>query len=389
MKKVPLFLIMAGHLVVDLSQNILPVILPIQKVAFHLTYSQAGLVATMLNVTSSMIQPIFGLISDRWKTDWFIGLGILWTALLMGLSGLAPTYRLLLLSVTLAGFGTAAFHPRATMTANYLSGARRGLGMAIYTLGGNLGFALGPIFAAFVVLRWGAGSTAWLLAFGLPISLILYLSRGAIAISPPSRTGTSKPGKIGWAQMPWVELGALTLVVALRSWSYQGFIIYLPLLLQSKGINLSDGSRLLFVFLISGAIAGLLGGHLSDLVGRKKVIAGSLLLFSPLMLLALRASGLWVPVFLALSGTMLLAGFSVIIVFAQEMMPGNVGLASGLMLGLAFGTGGIGVFFSGLMADSIGLEKSMTILALMPLMAGLLALTFKDRHPRGLAAERS
>lgn len=389
MKKLPLFLIMAGHLVVDLSQNILPVILPIQKAAFNLTYSQAGLVATMLNVTSSMIQPIFGLISDRWKTDWFIGLGILWTALLMGLSGLAPTYPLLLLSVTLAGFGTAAFHPRASMTANYLSGARRGLGMAIYTLGGNLGFALGPIFAAFLVLRWGVGSTAWLLAFGLPISLILYLSRGEIAISPPPRTSTGRSGKMRWAQIPWVELGALTLVVALRSWTYQGFIIYLPLLLQTKGINLSVGSRLLFVFLISGAIAGLVGGHLSDLVGRKKVIAGSLLLFSPLMLLALRASGLWVPVFLALSGTMLLAGFSVIIVFAQEMMPGNVGLASGLMLGLAFGTGGIGVFLSGLMADSIGLGKSMTILALMPLFAGFLALTFKDRHPRGLASERS
>ena len=389
MKKAPLFLIMAGHLVVDLSQNILPVILPIQKAAFNLTYSQAGLVAAMLNVTSSMIQPIFGLISDRWKTDWFIGLGVLWTALLMGVSGLAPTYPLLLLSVTLAGFGTAAFHPRASMTANYLSGTRRGLGLAIYTLGGNLGFALGPIFAAFVVLRWGLGSTGWLLAFGLPVSLILYLLRGEIAISPPPRTSTSRPGKIVWAQIPWVELGALTLVVALRSWAYQGFIVYLPLLLQGKGINLSVGSRLLFVFLISGAIAGLVGGHLSDLVGRKKVIAGSLLLFSPLMLLALRAPGIWVPIFLALSGTMLLAGFSVIIVFAQEMMPGNVGLASGLMLGLAFGTGGIGVFLSGLMADSIGLEKSMTILALMPMLAGLLALTFKDRHPRGLAAQRS
>ena len=136
-------------------------LLPIQKVAFHLTYSQAGLVATMLNVTSSMIQPIFGLISDRWKTDWFIGLqepppdgpvryGSTCLLLLGVDSGLAP------------------FIPRASMTANYLSGARRGLGMAIYALGGNLGFALGPIFAAFVVLRWGAGSTAWLSGFPSP-----------------------------------------------------------------------------------------------------------------------------------------------------------------------------------------------------------------------------
>jgi len=268
MKRIPLFFIMASHMVVDLSQNILPVILPIQKAAFDLTYSQAGLVATSLNVTSSMIQPLFGLISDRWKTDWFISLGILWTALFMGLSGLAPTYPLLLLSVTLAGFGTAAFHPRASMTVNYLSGVRRGLGMAIYTLGGNLGFALGPIFAAFVVLRWGVQSTAWLLAFGLPLSLILYGSRREVAISPPARS--SKAGRIEWSKMPWLELGALSLVVALRSWTYQGFIIYLPLLLQSQGINLKVGSRLLFLFLLSGAIAGLIGGHLSDFVGRKR-----------------------------------------------------------------------------------------------------------------------
>lgn len=378
-----LFLIMAGHLVVDLSQNILPVILPIQKVAFGLSYAQAGLVAAMLNVTSSIIQPFFGLLSDRCRTDWFISLGILWTALFMGASGLSSSYPMLLLSVTLAGFGTAAFHPRASMAVNSISGSHRGLGMAIYTLGGNLGFALGPIFAAFVIFRWGIQSTAWLFALSVPVAFVLYASRKDVTSSPSSPR--ANPGKIIWSRLPWRELGALSLLVTLRSWTYQGFIVFLPLFFQSKGINLTMGSWLLFIFLISGALAGLLGGHLSDLWGRKKVIAGSLLLFPPLMLPALKGSGLWVPLFLALSGTMLLAGFSVIIVFAQELMPGNVGLASGLMLGLAFGTGGIGVFLSGLMADSIGLDKSMTILALMPLLAGLLALTFKDRHPGGLA----
>jgi len=389
MKKTPIFLIMLGHLVVDLSQNILPVILPIQKAALGLSYAQAGLVATMLNLTSSMIQPIFGFISDRWKTDWFISLGILWTALFMGMTGLAPSYPLLLLSVTLAGFGTAAFHPRATMGVNYVSGERRGLAMAIYTLGGNLGFAFGPIFAAFFILRWGIQSTAWLIAFSVPIAIILYGLRKHLA-SPPSAVAR-KAGKIAWSGLPWKELLALSLIVTLRSWTYQGFIIYLPLFLQSKGISLTVGSRLLFVFLLSGAIAGLLGGHLSDHWGRKKVIAGSLLLFSPLMLLALRLTGPWVTLFLALAGTMLLAGFSVIIVYAQELMPGNLGLASGLMLGLAFGTGGIGVFISGMMADAFGLERSILLLAFMPALAGLLALTLKDRHligSRGSATQR-
>jgi len=387
MKRIPLFFIMAGHIVVDLSQNILPVILPIQKAAFGLSYSQAGLVATLLNVTSSMIQPFFGLISDRWKTDWFISLGILWTALFMGMTGLSANYPFLLLSATLAGLGTAAFHPRATMGVNYISGNRRGLAMAIYTLGGNLGFALGPIFAATVVLRWGVQSTAWLLALSIPFATVLYGLRREMA--PPPSSPRQSRGKIQWSRLPWREFLVLSLLVTLRSWTYQGFVVYLPLFLQSKGIPLTVGSRLLFIFLLSGAIAGLLGGHLSDHWGRKKIIAGSLLLFSPLMLLALRLSGSWVPLFLALAGTMLLAGFSVIIVFTQELMPGNVGLASGLMLGLAFGTGGIGVFLSGMMADALGLERSLLFLALLPLLAGLLALTLKDRHPRGLVTQRS
>lgn len=385
MKRILLFFIMAGHIVVDLSQNILPVILPIHKAAFGLTYSQAGLVATLLSVTSSMIQPLFGLISDRWKTDWFISLGILWTALFMGLTGLSPNYSLLLLSVTLAGLGTAAFHPRATMEVNYISGNRRGLAMAVYTLGGNLGFALGPIFAATLVLRWGVSSTAWLLVLSVPFAAVLYGLRKEMA-PPPSSPKPSR-GKIQWSRLPWQELLVLSLLVTLRSWTYQGFVIYLPLFLQGKGIPLTVGSRLLFVFLLSGAIAGLLGGHLSDRWGRKRVIAGSLLLFSPFMLLALWVSGPWVPLFLALAGTMLLAGFSVIIVFAQELMPGNVGLASGLMLGLAFGTGGVGVFLSGLMADAFGLEKSILFLAFLPLLAGLLALILKDRVP-GAASQR-
>jgi FSR family fosmidomycin resistance protein-like MFS transporter len=371
---------MAGHIVVDLSQNILPVILPIQKAAFGLTYSQAGLVATLLSVTSSMIQPLFGLISDRWKTDWFISLGIIWTALFMGLTGLSPNYPLLLLSVTLAGLGTAAFHPRATMEVNYISGDRRGLAMAVYTLGGNLGFALGPILAATFVLRWGASSTAWLLVLSAPFAAVLYGLRKETAPPPAS----PKPGreKIQWSRLPWRELLILSLLVTLRSWTYQGFVIYLPLFLQGKGIPLMVGSRLLFVFLFSGAIAGLLGGHLSDRWGRKRVIAGSLLLFSPFMFLALWVSGPWVPLLIASAGAMLLAGFSVIIVFAQELMPGNVGLASGLMLGLAFGTGGVGVFLSGLMADALGLEKSIFFLAFLPLLAGLLALALRDRVPR-------
>jgi FSR family fosmidomycin resistance protein-like MFS transporter len=243
-----------------------------------------------------------------------------------------------------------------------------------------LGFALGPVLAATFVLRWGASSTAWLLVLSVPFAAVLYGLRKETA--PPPASPKPSRGKIQWSRLPWRELVILSLLVTLRSWTYQGFVIYLPLFLQGKGIPLTVGSRLLFVFLFSGAIAGLLGGHLSDRWGRKRVIAGSLLLFSPFMFLALWVSGPWVPLLMASAGAMLLAGFSVIIVFAQELMPGNVGLASGLMLGLAFGTGGVGVFLSGLMADALGLEKSIFFLAFLPLLAGLLALTLRDRVPQ-------
>jgi FSR family fosmidomycin resistance protein-like MFS transporter len=376
MRSLPLFFIAAGHLVVDLSQNILPVILPLQKTAFGLTYSQAGLVATLLSFTSSMIQPIFGLLSDRWRTDWFLGVGIVWTGLFMGLTGLSPSYPLLLACVTLAGLGTAAFHPRASMEVNRISGEHRGLGMAFYTLGGNLGFALGPIFAAFLVLRGRIENTAWLLALSLPLALAVHgqgVRTGAVSLHPRPGKGRMTP-----AQIPWLQLLVLSLLVTLRSWAYQGFVVYLPLFLQTRGLPLTTGSHLLFLFLLSGAIAGLLGGHLSDRWGRKGVIAGSLLFFSPLMLLALRTTGPWFIPLMALAGSMLLASFSVIIVYAQELLPGHLGLASGLMLGWAFGTGGLGVFISGLLADAIGLEGSTVFLALLPSLAGILALTLRD-----------
>jgi FSR family fosmidomycin resistance protein-like MFS transporter len=159
MEKIPILLILLGHIWVDASQGILPVILVKLKELFALTYFQAGLAMAVLNITSSVIQPVFGCISDRFYSGWFIPVGILWTALSMGLLGWAPSYQLSLILLGFAGLGTAAFHPRALMTVFLVSGSRRGFGVGLFSTGGNLGFALGPVVGGLLVFQLGFHAT--------------------------------------------------------------------------------------------------------------------------------------------------------------------------------------------------------------------------------------
>ena len=184
------------------------------------------------------------------------------------------------------------------------------------------------------------------------------------------------------APIPWPKLSALCGLITLRSWGYSGLIIFLPLFLREQGIDLSVAGRALFVFLFFGALGGMLGGHLSDRVGRKQVIATSLLTFPFLMAAALALSGPSRWILLAVAGMALLASFSVTVVFAQELLPQHLGLASGLTLGLAFGAGGLGVGMSGLMADLLGLRTSVWMLVFLPGLAGLLALTLRSPRTR-------
>lgn len=176
MEKIPILLILLGHIWVDASQGILPVVLVKLKELFALTYFQAGLAMAVLNITSSVIQPVFGYISDRFYTGWFIPVGILWTALSMGLLGWAPSYQLSLILLGLAGLGTAAFHPRALMTVFLVSGSRRGLGVGLFSTSGNLGFALGPLVGGLLVFQLGLHATMGLLfpAVALVLFILIY-----------------------------------------------------------------------------------------------------------------------------------------------------------------------------------------------------------------------
>lgn len=374
----PIGLVVVAHTVIDLSQNILPVVLPLLVDRFHLSYGQVGAAAALLNISSSVIQPVFGWVSDRWSTRWFMPAGLAWTGLLMAVVGFVPNYWALLLLIVCTGVGTAAFHPVAAIAAARASGARRGLGMSLFSAGGNLGFALGPVLAAALMTRFGLPGTLGVLPLGLLTAAVFYAWREEFAAAGVRQAGSD--GRTG-TPLPWGRLGVLCGLITLRSWGYSGLVIFIPLLLREQGVGLGAAGRALFLFLFSGALGGLLGGHLSDRMGRQRIIAGSLLLYPPVMAGALLLQGPIRWMILPVAGGLLLASFSVTTVFAQELVPHHLGLASGLTLGLAFGAGGVGVALSGLLADLVGLQGSVWLLVALPGMAGLLALALRTPAP--------
>ena len=363
-----------GHVWVDASQAILPVALVKLKELFSLSYFQVGFIMAVLNLTSSVIQPVFGYISDRFSTGWFVPVGILWTAFAMGLLGWSANYRVAVLLVGLAGLGTAAFHPRAMMAVYLVSGSRLGFGAAVFSTGGNLGFALGPVVGSFLVLGFGLHATLGLLAPGVLLCLIIFFYRGDFLRREPAvKEKSSKDFNKALRNIPWLSLIAVCLIVSLRSWVYISFLTYLPMFFQTQGIELKTGSLMLTVYLVGGAVAGLYGGHFSDKVGRRRVIVVSMLIYPILASLMILSKGGWTWLLAGASGAALLASFAVTIVVAQELMPQYLGLASGLILGLGFGAGGLGTAFSGFLADKIGLYQVFWILALAPVLGAVLA----------------
>jgi FSR family fosmidomycin resistance protein-like MFS transporter len=372
-QKIPLLLMFLGHVWVDASQGILPVVLAKLKDLFSLSYFQVGLIMTVLNLTASVIQPIFGHISDRLRTGWFVPVGILWTALAMGLVGWAPSYLVVVLLVGFAGLGTAAFHPRAMMAVYLVSGWRRGLGAAIFTTGGNVGFALGPVVGSFLVLGFGLHATLGVLVPGVLLFLVIFFYPGDFLKREAKDQDKSRDNfQEAPNAIPWVPLIAVCLIVTVRSWVYLSLITYLPMFLLTQGIHLKAGSLMLAVFLASGAAAGLYGGHLSDVIGRRIVVAVSLLIYPVLASLVILCDGPLQWLMAGASGAALLASFSVTVVMAQELLPRHLGLASGLILGLGFGAGGLGTALSGHLADSLGLTNAVWILAFVPLLGALL-----------------
>jgi MFS transporter, FSR family, fosmidomycin resistance protein len=362
-------LLSAGHLMNDLYGNFITSLMPYLVIRGQITTTAAGLVLLVYLIGSSVLQPIFGLMADRTGRRAFAIVGPVWAGIAAAVIGRAGTTVMLLTIAGIGGLGTAAFHPQAASMVDSLSPTNKGRSMAYFSMGGNIGFALGPVAAATVAMVGLIWSPAILLP-GAVIGLALVRYAPHVGRSQESFTFSDLKASV---QGVWTQINLVVSVIAVRSSAQYTLIIFLPLYYHLRGYPAQLGSYYAFVLSLTGAIGGLVGGHYSDLYGRRRTVVISLLLAAPLLVITLIVPPALVWPLIALSGGALLASNSVTVVQGQELLPRHRGLASGLTLGLGFGLSG--VIASGLttLADHIGVETAIFAAPALALLAALLA----------------
>ncbi|WP_371378141.1 MFS transporter [Sporomusa aerivorans] len=372
-----------GHMVTDLSQGALLVALPYFKAKFGLSYAEVTAIALMQNLTSSVIQPVFGYWSDRNPRPWLMAVGCLFSGLAMLASLLVPSYWQLLICTACTGLGIAAFHPEGAKTVNRLSGAAKGKGVSMFVVGGNAGFALGSLIMGLLLAE---PFTGFLWVYAVPCMLTSLFLYKLVAALPPSEV-KGVQSLSGLKGMFSVSLLALLGVVLMRATVSSGISTFIPLYYVSylKGDAMYAGS-LLTVFLAAGAAGTLAGGVLSDRFGSKKIMLWSIIPVSVLLAVFNLAPEVGVYAVLSIISACLSAAFASSMVLTQRMMPGNVGMASGLTLGFSVGLGSMGVLLLGRIADIWSLPAVFDILAFLPLVAFGLTLLVNDQMSGGRLA---
>jgi FSR family fosmidomycin resistance protein-like MFS transporter len=370
----------AGHLFTDVGQGSIPALLPFLITRDHLNYASASVLILAATISSSVIQPLFGHISDRRSLPWLMPIGPALGGLGVGLVGIAPSYALTFAAVVLSGIGVASFHPEGSRFANYVSGSRRSSGMSLFSVGGNIGFALGPVLVTPLVLVFGLSGTllvivpTWLMAAVLTFELPRLKSFRADLVG--GRVQRSR------AHAAWGPFAVLGVVIALRSFIYFGFVTFIPLYyIHDLHTSKAFGSAALSAMLAGGAVGTLVGGRLADRFGRRWVLRGSMILLPPLIVAFLLCGPALGMVFAAMAGAVTIATFAVTIVMGQEYLPGRIGVASGVTIGLSIGLGGVGAPLLGLLADAHGLRSVFEVTAIFPVLALALSQALPIRSP--------
>jgi MFS transporter, FSR family, fosmidomycin resistance protein len=371
-----LFAVSFCHLLNDMMQALLPAIYPTLKVSFHLSFTQIGLITTAFQGTASLLQPAVGFYADRRPMPFSLSIGMVFTlAGLISLS-MAGSYAVILASAALIGIGSSVFHPESSRVARMASGGRHGLAQSLFQVGGNIGSALGPLTAAFVVLRWGQKSIAWYSLLALLAIIILwnvgvwYKNHGiarmrSAANSLHAQTGLS-PRRTAFAISILLVLTFSKYVYLTSITSYYTFY-----LIHTFHLSVQSAQLYLFAFLASVALGTMLGGPIGDRFGRKYVIWFSILGALPFTLLMPHANLFWTGVLSVIIGIVISSAFSAIVVYGQELMPGKVGTVAGLFFGFAFFMAGAGAALLGMIADVTSIGFVYLICSFMPLV-GLL-----------------
>jgi FSR family fosmidomycin resistance protein-like MFS transporter len=381
-----IFAISFCHLLNDMMQSLLPAIYPGLKEGFHLDFGQIGLITLTYQITASILQPLVGLYADRRPTPLALPGGTLFSLAGLLVLSIAHTYPMLLVGASLLGMGSSVFHPESSRVARMASGGRHGLAQSLFQVGGNAGQALGPLAAAVVVVRWGQSSLAFFALLALLSGAILwnvgqwYKHHGlprlkASAAKQTAVTHTSAEAKRGIAVLLALIFSKYVYLASLTSY----FTFYL---IHRFNVSVESAQLHLFVFLGAVAVGTILGGPVGDRFGRKRVIWFSILGTLPFTLLLPYASLFWTAPLTVAIGLILASAFPAIVVFAQELVPGKVGMISGLFFGFSFGMGGLGAAILGELADHIGIEAVYQVCAFLPLIGLLAALLPDTKHRR-------
>jgi len=376
------------HLLNDMMQALLPAIYPTLKVDFGLSFGQVGVVTLAYQITASILQPLVGLYADRRPTPLALSGGTLFSLAGLMVLSIAHSYGVLLVGASLLGVGSSVFHPESSRVVRMAAGGRHGLGQSLFQVGGNLGQALGPLAAALVVVRWGQSSLAFFALLALVAGAILWnvglwykhhgLARLSASASRKSAHPTLPRGTVrrGMSVLLVLVFSKYVYLASLTSY----FTFYL---IHRFGLSVRDAQLELFAFSAAVAVGTMLGGPFGDRIGRKRVIWFSILGALPFTLALPYANLFWTGPLVVMIGLILASAFPAIVVFAQELAPGRVGMVSGLFFGLAFGVGGIGAAALGVLADAWGIERVYSLCSYLPvlgLFAALLPNIEQRRH---------
>ena len=367
-----------GHLLNDLIASMIPAMYPLLKEAYQLDFTQIGLITLAFHVTSSLLQPVLGYVSDHkpWAYAMVAGMG----STLIGVVGLASAsnYAMVLVSVALVGLGSAVFHPEATRMARHAAAGHQGFAQGIFQIGGHAGYAIGPLLAAMVVVPRGQASLAWMSVVAL-LAMALMAWTGArysemrsaqIAETKTHAADMAAPVLTGWP-IPMAMTVLIVLLLSKGSYTSAFTSYYTFYLIERFGVTVQLSQVMLFLYLVVGALGVIVGGMVGDRVGRRRVIWISILGSLPFAVLLPYVDLFWTGVLSLLIGFIMASAFASILIYAIDLVPHRVGLVGGLFYGLAFGLGGLTAAALGLLADQIGIIAVFKLCSWLPAL-GLL-----------------
>ena len=369
------------HFLNDMNQSLVPAIYPILKESYHLDFGQIGLITLAFQLTASLLQPVVGMFTDKRPTPFSLPVAMGCSLLGLMLLSVAGSYHMILIAAAMVGLGSSVFHPESSRVARMASGGRYGFAQSLFQLGGSTGSAIGPLLAAFVVVPRGQGSIAWfsaaaLLAIVLLTNVSLWYSRHPAMLA---RRGRRVAAVVQASPLPRGKVvGAITVILILlfskNVYTASLSSYYTFYLIQKFQLSVPHAQYMLFAFLGAVATGTFAGGPIGDRFGRKPVIWFSILGAFPFALMLPYADLLWTGVLSVVIGLILASAFSAIIVYAQELLPGRIGLVAGMMFGFSFGLGGLGAAALGRIADMTGIETVYRVCSFLPLIGLLTAL---------------